>query len=60
MVTDEDEGVALCPICDGQGHDDDAVTCETCAGNGEVVVDWDRYLGIRPALTPDRTGGDHG
>lgn len=43
MTTDEHEGVAPCPDCDG-GRDESNDTCERCCGNGEIVVDWARYL----------------
>lgn len=32
-----------------------AVICQTCKGNGEVVVDWDRYL--HPALDDPQDAG---
>lgn len=35
-----------------------AETCETCQGNGEIVVDWDRYLHPHPGDTGDEAVAD--
>jgi len=43
---------ALTPAPQPEGHDE--VQCDTCAGNGEIVTDWDGYL--RP---PEGAPADH-